>query len=41
MKKFLVITMVLGLISCIMLTGCKVKSGKVAKPSAKSEAMVQ
>jgi len=32
MKKFFVITMVLGLISCMMLTGCKTKTGKIVNP---------
>ena len=30
MKKFFVITMVLGLISCMMLTGCKAKTAQKA-----------
>ena len=30
MKKFFVITMVLGLISCMMLSGCKAKTAPEA-----------
>ena len=41
MKRFFVVATVLGLVFCLTLTGCKAKSGKAAKQSAKSEAMVQ